>query len=48
MREEKGDKGTGEYEIYCDMDGVLCDFDKRFMEFSNGMPPGKYESKFGK
>ena len=25
MREEKGDKGTGEYEIYCDMDGVLCD-----------------------
>jgi len=48
MREEKGDKGTGEYEIYCDMDGVLCDFDKRFMEFSNGIPPGKYESKFGK
>ncbi len=48
MREEKEDKGTGGYEIYCDMDGVLCDFDKRFMEFSNGMPPGKYESKFGK
>jgi len=48
MREEKEDKGTGGYKIYCDMDGVLCDFDKRFMEFSNGMPPGKYESKFGK
>ena len=48
MREEKEDKGTGGYEIYCDMDGVLCDFDKRFMEFSNDIPPGKYESKFGK
>ncbi len=49
-RETRGDMGTQgvEYTIYCDMDGVLCDFDKRFMEFSNGMPPGKYESKFGK
>ena len=48
MREEKEDKGTGGYEIYCDMDGVLCDFDKRFMEFSNSIPPEEYESKFGK
>ena len=36
------------YTIYCDMDGVLCDFDKRFMEFSNGIPPSRYESEFGK
>ena len=49
-RETKGDMGTQgvEYTIYCDMDGVLCDFDKRFIEFSNGIPPSRYESEFGK
>jgi len=47
MREEKEDKGTEGYKIYCDMDGVLCDFDKRFKEFSDDIPPGKYASKFG-
>ena len=30
MREEKEDKGTGGYEIYCDMDGVLVDFDEGY------------------
>ena len=44
----EGNPGGGKYTIYCDMDGVLCDFDKRFMEFSNGMSPSKYESEFGK
>jgi hypothetical protein len=54
MREEKRDKGTGGdkgtegYEIYCDMDGVLCDFDKRFKEFSNGIPPEEFEAQHGK
>ena len=49
-RETRGDMGTQgvKYTIYCDMDGVLCDFDKRFMEFSNGIPPSRYESEFGK
>jgi hypothetical protein len=52
-REEENEEGEGnpggdKYTIYCDMDGVLCDFDKRFMEFSNGIPPSEYESKFGK
>jgi hypothetical protein len=49
-RETRGDMGTQgiKYIIYCDMDGVLCDFDKRFMEFSNGIPPSRYESEFGK
>ena len=46
--ENEGNPGGGKYTIYCDMDGVLCDFDKRFMEFSNGIPPSEYESKFGK
>jgi hypothetical protein len=36
------------YKIYSDMDGVLVDFDKRFMEFSNGVPPREYEKKHGK
>ena len=49
--ENKGGEGNprgGKYTIYCDMDGVLCDFDKRFMEFSNGIPPSQYENEFGK
>ena len=36
------------YKIYSDMDGVLVDFDKRFMEFSDGIPPREYEKKYGK
>ena len=35
------------YTIYSDMDGVLSDFDKRFMEFSDGMKPNEYENKYG-
>ena len=34
------------YKIYCDMDGVLTDFEKRFDQFT-GMNPQEYESKFG-
>ena len=48
MREEKGDEGTGEYEIYCDMDGVLCDFDKQFKKFSGDISPEEYETQHGK
>ena len=44
----EGNPGGDKYTIYCDMDGVLCDFDKRFMEFSNGIPPSQYENEFGK
>lgn len=32
--------------LYCDMDGVLTDFDARFEHFS-GMMPKEYESKYG-
>jgi len=35
------------YTIYSDMDGVLTDFDERFMKFSNGVSPTEYESKYG-
>ena len=36
------------YEIYSDMDGVLTDFDKAFMEVSGGIFPSEYEKNFGK
>jgi hypothetical protein len=34
------------YKIYCDMDGVLTDFQKRFEHFT-GMSPKEYENKYG-
>jgi len=34
------------YQIYCDMDGVLTDFEKRFEHFT-GKSPKEYESEFG-
>jgi len=34
------------YKIYCDMDGVLTDFQKRFEHFA-GMLPKDYENKYG-
>jgi hypothetical protein len=34
------------YTIYCDMDGVIADFDKRFTDLS-GMSPNQYEEKYG-
>ena len=37
-----------EYVIYSDMDGVITDFDERFMKYSKGIPPSQYESENGK
>ena len=34
------------YKIYCDMDGVLTDFESRFEHYS-GMSPKEYENKHG-
>lgn len=34
------------YKIYCDMDGVLTNFEARFEHFT-GMSPKDYEDKFG-
>ena len=34
------------YEIFCDMDGVICDFDSRFKYFT-GMLPSEYEAEHG-
>ena len=35
------------YTIYSDMDGVIADFDTRFKQFSDGIPPSDYVDKFG-
>jgi hypothetical protein len=38
------DKPKINYQIYCDMDGVLCDFESRFEHFT-GMSPDQYRAK---
>jgi len=36
------------YKIYCDMDGVLCDFDKRFTSLNpEHLSPSQYSTKYG-
>lgn len=35
-----------QYQIYCDMDGVLTNFDERFDHYT-GFRPSEYESKYG-
>lgn len=45
IKEEAQAIQISQYKIFCDMDGVLCDFDNRFEQFS-GMPPREYESKY--
>lgn len=46
LQEEEQAAQASQYKIYCDMDGVLCDFNKRFEQFG-GMPPREYEAKYG-
>lgn len=42
----EAEKGPG-LQIYCDMDGVLCDFDSRF-EYYFDMGPNEFREKYGK
>lgn len=46
IQKEEQEKETQKYQIYCDMDGVLTDFDERF-DFYAGIGPREYESKYG-
>lgn len=39
-------KQVPQYKIYCDMDGVLTDFEKRFNYFT-GIQPKQYKHKYG-
>jgi superoxide dismutase, Fe-Mn family len=43
IKEEK----EGKFNIYLDMDGVVADFDQRFIDLS-GMLPKEFENKFGR
>lgn len=43
----KTEKKLPPYKIYCDMDGVLTDFESRFEHFT-GMSPKDYEAKHGR
>ena len=37
-----------QYKIYCDMDGVLTDFDKRFKDSNpEKLSPSQYQTKYG-
>ena len=45
LKEEETEQ---KYKIYCDMDGVLTDFDEQFKQLSGGVPPGQYEETNGK
>ena len=47
LREETTETPQSQYKIYCDMDGVLTDFDKRFEQYG-GMPPQQFEKEKGK
>jgi len=46
LKEQDKEFEKKKYKIYCDMDGVLCDFDTRF-EYFGGMSPKAYEAKYG-
>jgi hypothetical protein len=46
IKEEETAAQVSQYKIYCDMDGVLCDFDRRFEQFG-GMGPSAYTIKYG-
>ena len=37
-----------EYTIYCDMDGVIANFDLEFKKISNGLGPNEFITTFSK
>jgi hypothetical protein len=47
IKEEELKQEAKNYVIYCDMDGVLTDFEERF-EYFSGMGPREYEKEFDK
>jgi len=47
IKEEAEQSPQSQYKIYCDMDGVLCDFDKRFKDLNpEHLKPSEYISKY--
>jgi hypothetical protein len=48
LREEETTTPEQKYKIYCDMDGVLCDFDARFKSINpEKLSPSQYTNKYG-
>lgn len=45
LKEEQSSESQ-KYQIYCDMDGVLVDFDKQFEKIGK-MPPRQFKDKYG-
>jgi hypothetical protein len=47
LKEEETEP-TQEYTVFCDMDGVLTDFEKRFMSLNpEKLSPAQYQTKYG-
>jgi hypothetical protein len=47
IKEEAEQTPQSQYKIYCDMDGVLCDFDERFEDLNpEHLKPSEYISKY--
>jgi hypothetical protein len=48
IKEEETSTPIQEYKIYCDMDGVIADFDKRFTSLNpEKLSPAQYQTKYG-
>ena len=49
LREDENQAEEQRYKIYCDMDGVLCDFNKRFTSLNpEKLSPSQYDAKYGR
>ena len=46
IKEEAAEAQPSQYKIYCDMDDVICDFNKQFKQFGNILPK-EYKDKYG-
>ena len=48
INEESTEPEVQQYQIYCDMDGVLCNFDKRFKSLNpEKLSAAQYQTKYG-
>ena len=48
IKEESTEPSQPQYKIYCDMDGVLTDFDENFKSLNlKNLSPDQYKSKYG-
>ena len=49
LKEDEDQAKEQRYKIYCDMDGVLCDFNKRFTSLNpEKLSPSQYDAKYGR